>query len=146
MAPGPDKIPVRPSLVPRRAWLSETRSQTDHGNSIHDNTGLGIDLDDDGITPNDPNDVDSGRIICRTFNHQNAPWAQTRFAALNSAPGQTFTIQLYASPACDPSETARTDADWLDYGQHEWQWYALWALNPGSLTIGDHYDGNRLSW
>src|SRR5262245_10709577 len=68
------------------------------GNSIHDNTGLGIDLGDDGVTPNDPSDADSG-----ANNLQNFPIIGTAVVGapntisgtLNSAPGQTFTIHVY---------------------------------------------------
>jgi hypothetical protein len=111
------------------------------GNSIHDNTGLGIDLGDDGVTPNDPGDADSG-----ANNLQNFPIIGTAIAGtpntiggtLNSASNQTFTIHVYANPACDPSgngegqtligsTTANTNAS----GD------AVWAFNPGSLNAGD---------
>jgi hypothetical protein len=57
---------------------------------------------------------------------------------LNSAPGQAFTIHLYANPACDASGNGEgqtligsTTANTNGSGD------AVWALNPGSLTAGD---------
>jgi autotransporter-associated beta strand protein len=75
------------------------------GNSIHDNTGLGIDLGADGVTANDNQDPDSG-----ANNLQNFPTVSTAFAGtsavlgtLNSTPGAVFTIDVYANTACDGS-------------------------------------------
>jgi Calx-beta domain-containing protein len=111
------------------------------GNSIHDNAGLGIDLGDDGVTPNDPSDADSG-----ANNLQNFPIIGTAVAGtpntisgtLNSTPGQTFTVHVYANPACDPSGNGEgqtligsTTASTNGSGD------AVWTLNPGSLTAGD---------
>ncbi|HEX6185118.1 MAG TPA: Calx-beta domain-containing protein [Pyrinomonadaceae bacterium] len=88
-------------------------------NSVHSNGGLGIDLvaftfppqgglgDNDGVTPNDPSDADVG-----SNNLQNAPvvtsvvfenGAASFQGRLDSAPNQTYTVDLYASAACDPS-------------------------------------------
>jgi parallel beta-helix repeat protein len=77
------------------------------GNSISDNGGLGIDLNDDGVTANDAGDVDTG------FNNlQNFPvlvsaipdGADTRISgSLNSLPTATFTLEFFSSAAVDPS-------------------------------------------
>jgi hypothetical protein len=111
------------------------------GNSIHDNTGLGIDLGDDGVTPNDSIDTDSG-----ANNLQNFPIIATALVGtpnmvsgtLNSAPGQTFTIHLYANPACDASgngegQTLIGSATANTNGSGD----AVWSLNPGSMNAGD---------
>jgi hypothetical protein len=78
------------------------------GNTIHDNGGLGIDLGGDGVTINDNDDPDTG-----ANNLQNYP-----FMTQASTDGGTislrgfvdgtpstgpFTIDLFTSPACDPS-------------------------------------------
>ena len=76
------------------------------GNSIYSNTGLGIDLAPAGVTPNDAKDPDTG-----ANNLQNFPiiaqalvgGTNTIRGTLNSTPGQTFTIDLYDSPACNAS-------------------------------------------
>jgi uncharacterized repeat protein (TIGR01451 family) len=77
------------------------------GNSITANQGLGIDLGGDGVTANDTGDADSG-----PNNLQNFPVLQTANGAvggmavtgmLNSTPSSTFTIQFFASDACDSS-------------------------------------------
>src|SRR5207253_9084199 len=70
-------------------------------NSIHDNVGLGIDLGGDGITPNDPGDLDTGPNSL-----QNTPvltavaaGSQTRVVGrLESSPLTSFIIDLYANP------------------------------------------------
>ena len=85
------------------------------GNGITENTGLGIDLDAsatttigaDGVTLNDPNDVNSGDAN----NLQNYPvltsaatTAMTAVAGtLNSTPNRTFRIEFFSDTAADPS-------------------------------------------
>ncbi len=72
-------------------------------NSIFSNGGLGIDLDDDGPTPNDPGDGDFG-----PNDLQNKPVitsvtttgsTTTGSGNLNSTPGTTFKIQLFSNPS-----------------------------------------------
>jgi CSLREA domain-containing protein len=74
------------------------------GNSIHDNATLGIDLGDDGVTPNDLGDGDSG-----ANNLQNFPVlisvtyggaSTTVSGLLNSTANTTFQIDFYANPPC----------------------------------------------
>jgi hypothetical protein len=75
-------------------------------NSIVGNGGLGIDLDDDGVTPNDLGDPDAG-----ANNRQNFPvLAQTKAGAsttimgtLNSTPNSSFVIEFYINGFCDAS-------------------------------------------
>ncbi len=78
-------------------------------NSIHDNGGLGIALDEDAVIPNDNQDPDSG-----DNNRQNYPVLTSAVAdsiamesvisgTLNSTPGTVFTIEIYTNAACDPS-------------------------------------------
>jgi len=73
------------------------------GNSIHDNAGLGIDLNDDGATANDLGDGDTG-----PNNLQNFPvvssvtyGASTTVAGvLNATPGTLYQLDFYSSPGC----------------------------------------------
>ncbi|HEX5177156.1 MAG TPA: FG-GAP-like repeat-containing protein, partial [Chthoniobacteraceae bacterium] len=74
-------------------------------NSIHDNAGLGIDLNDDGITPNDPGDGDSGANDL--FNHPvitavipSAGGGQTISGTINSTPNSPVRIEVFRA---DPS-------------------------------------------
>ena len=75
-------------------------------NSIFENGGLGIDLNPNGVTANDEDDVDSG---CPN-DLQNFPvltGAQansvetTVQGTLNSTPARSFRVEYYSSPACD---------------------------------------------
>ncbi len=75
------------------------------GNAIFSNTGLGIDLDPDSITPNDAGDDDTG-----PNNRQNFPvislfeTGATRIVGtLNSEANTTFEIDFFANAAADPS-------------------------------------------
>ncbi|HEX8073006.1 MAG TPA: LamG-like jellyroll fold domain-containing protein [Pyrinomonadaceae bacterium] len=77
-------------------------------NSIFANAGLGIDLNADGVTPNDAGDGDTG-----PNNRQNFPALTTVAPAgggnttvqgtLNSTPNTQFRIEFFSNPACDPS-------------------------------------------
>jgi hypothetical protein len=76
-------------------------------NAVFANAGIGIDLDGDGVTPNDPCDGDSG-----ANNRQNAPvitsssssgGTTTIEGTLDSTPNMTFTIEFFSNGACDPS-------------------------------------------
>ncbi|MEZ6060089.1 MAG: right-handed parallel beta-helix repeat-containing protein [Planctomycetaceae bacterium] len=80
-----------------------SQSVTVLGNSIHDNGGLGIDLNDDGPTLNDPSDGDSG-----SNQLQNYPWIDPLFGgetsitgSLNSTPSATFQIEVFANFASE---------------------------------------------
>jgi len=76
---------------------------TIRGNSIHDNAGLGIDLNEDGVTANDPGDGDAGPNDLQNFPVLSSVsyGASTTVAGiLNSTPGTTFQIDFYANPAC----------------------------------------------
>lgn len=74
-------------------------------NSIFSNGGLGIDLDEDGVTPNDPGDSDNG-----SNNLQNFPvltsatsGSTTIEGMLNSTPNTEFRLEFFSNSVCDPS-------------------------------------------
>ncbi len=74
------------------------------GNSIFANGDLGIDLDIDGVTPNDAGDTDTG-----ANNLQNFPVitsisnGDTVEGTLNSMPNTEYTLEFFSNAACDPS-------------------------------------------
>jgi hypothetical protein len=76
------------------------------GNAIYDNTGLGIDLNGDGVTSNDVGDVDGRANQSQNFPTLLAAAAggNTRVAGtLASAPNTTYVLDFYASAVRDPS-------------------------------------------
>jgi len=86
----------------------ETTGNKIQTNSIHSNSGLGIDLGNDGVTPNDANDADTGP------NHlQNYPIVESAIyaggnttinASLHSQPGRTnYRIEFFANDVADPT-------------------------------------------
>jgi CSLREA domain-containing protein len=76
-------------------------------NSIHSNSGLGIDLWNDGVTLNDTLDVDTGPNGLQNFPIITSPVSATHTltATLRSVTGQTYRLDFYSSPAgtCDPT-------------------------------------------
>ncbi len=81
-------------------------------NSIHDNGGLGIDLDPthqsgDGVTANDAGDADTGPNGLQNFpvvgKAVRGSDSTTIRGTINSLAATKFVIRLYSSPECDPS-------------------------------------------
>lgn len=78
------------------------------GNAIFANGMLGIDLStsgvEDDVTANDPGDPDDRPNLRQNFPELDAASTTARIAGtLNSTANTTFSIDFYASPACDPS-------------------------------------------
>jgi hypothetical protein len=74
-------------------------------NSIFDNGLLGIELGllEDGPTPNDPKDPDTGTNKLQNFPVITSASTTQIKARLNSRPRKNFTIQFFSSPTADPS-------------------------------------------
>ena len=77
------------------------------GNRIFANGGLGIDLNDDGVTPNDLGDPDNNENNLQNFPVLSAATTSsgdlTISGTLNSIAGSTFWVDFYASAIADPS-------------------------------------------
>jgi hypothetical protein len=75
-------------------------------NSIYDNGGPGIDLGDDGPTPNDPGDADTGANQRQNFpSLASAVITNHSFevqGTLDSQPNTTFRLEFFASNPWDP--------------------------------------------
>jgi titin len=90
--------------------LSGVRN-TIRANSIYSNTGLGIDLNDDGVTPNDPSDADTGPNDLLNFPRlMAAEGTDERLRVLgdiDTPDPQTVIVELFAnlvpSPGGDPT-------------------------------------------
>jgi parallel beta-helix repeat protein len=88
-------------------WLTGGMRTTVRGNAIFSNGGLGIDLGDTGIAPNDAADSDDGAnkrqnfpVLTSVMSIGNSTTIQ---GSLNSIPNSTFQIDFYSNAALDPS-------------------------------------------
>ncbi len=86
-------------------------------NVIHTNGGLGIDLASDGITPNDPQDVDGSPNNLQNFPVLEAALSNTNSTTiqgtLNSTPNRTFRLEFFSNSAltgCDASGNGEGEA------------------------------------
>ena len=74
-------------------------------NTIHSNGELGIDLSDNGVTPNDANDADTGPNNLQNFPVIN--WVRRGDGignvTINGVNNHEYRIQYYANTTCDPS-------------------------------------------
>lgn len=66
-------------------------------NSIFSNTGIGIDLAGNGVTPNDPGDTDTGANLRQNFPVLTEA-AYVVAGTLNSAASAAFTLQFFLNP------------------------------------------------
>ena len=78
------------------------------GNRIHSNAMLGIDLNGNGVSANDPGDGDAGGNNLQNFpvlsNASNSHGATTRVDVnLTSFANGQYTLQFFANAGCDPS-------------------------------------------
>jgi titin len=76
-------------------------------NAIHQNGGLGIDLGQDGVTPNDAGDPDTGANLLQNYPILTAVTTNggaTQFAGtLNSLPNRSFRVEFFLAGGCDSS-------------------------------------------
>lgn len=72
-------------------------------NSIYGNSLLGIDLGNNGVTLNDPNDADGGANLQQNFPVLQSATTARIAGTLNSIADQTFTIDFYRVDSCDAS-------------------------------------------
>lgn len=76
-------------------------------NSIFSNGGLGIDLEDDGVTQNDAGDGDTGANTLQNFpvltSASLSGGSITIEGSFNSTPNKSFHLEFFASAAADPS-------------------------------------------
>jgi hypothetical protein len=104
---GPGANHIAYNLGGAIAVFGETHN-TIRGNSIHDNGSLGIDLNFNGPTVNDPLDADTGPNTLQNFPiiqsvEQLGPQGSgsTRIVGkLSSVPSTTFELDFYSNPAC----------------------------------------------
>ncbi len=75
------------------------------GNDIFGNTGLGIDLTDDGVTPNDSNDLDSGQNRLQNFPTIDSvvEGSVAVQGTLDSLPNSEFILEFFSTSVCDQS-------------------------------------------
>jgi parallel beta-helix repeat protein len=80
---------------------------TIEGNSIYNNSNLGIDLVPTGVTPNDPGDTDTGVNGLQNFPVVTSAvlsGATTLVSStLNSTANTQFRVEYFANTTCDPS-------------------------------------------
>ncbi|HEV3408995.1 MAG TPA: hypothetical protein VG095_01775, partial [Chthoniobacterales bacterium] len=72
--------------------------------AIHSNGQLGIDLGNDGVTPNDPGDIDASPNRFQNFPVLTSAAANTKLisGALNTESNRTYRIEFFANAGCDP--------------------------------------------
>lgn len=75
------------------------------GNAIFSNGGLGIDLNNDGVTGNDTGDGDPGPNLLQNFplltQATVGNGSTSVVGTLNSTADSAFTLDFYANPSCD---------------------------------------------
>lgn len=76
-------------------------------NSIFGNVGIGIDLNGDGVTPNDTGDGDTGANNLQNYPVLTEALSSAGLIAIsgtfNSLPNTTFRLEFFANPTCDSS-------------------------------------------
>jgi titin len=74
------------------------------GNAVFDNAAMGIELNRDGVSPNDEGDADTGPNSLQNFPEIMSAVANeggSILASLSSAPNSTFTLDFFSDTVCD---------------------------------------------
>jgi CSLREA domain-containing protein len=118
------------------------------GNTIHSNTGLGIDIDDDGVTANDANDADTGINDKLNFPVISSAVTGGRDGGrllFARRPAGNYRIEFFANPSgADPRGTARVRCSCTPRRSVTpgWGQRGSRRRSPGRRGC-DHGDGNR---
>ncbi|MCP4629396.1 MAG: tandem-95 repeat protein [bacterium] len=87
--------------------IASGTGNTIDSNSIYSNTGLGIDLGDNGVTANDINDTDSGANNLQNFpvlaSVTSGSWGTRIKGDLDSQVITAFNLQFFSDSTCDSS-------------------------------------------
>ena len=98
-------------------------------NSTHSNGGLGIDLNDDGVTANDSGDTDSGPNFLQNFP------TLTAFATRSDAASARFTLDVTANRRYIVDFYANDSCDASGNGEGK-QWLGFTPVLPSSSGFG----------
>ncbi|HTR42752.1 MAG TPA: M12 family metallopeptidase [Pseudomonadales bacterium] len=106
IAPGAGNVIAFSDAVGISLFETDTTNNAIRGNSIFNNTYLGIDLNYDGVTPNHvgfaagPNDLQNYPIITNAIGYGSVTVVA---GTLNSLPNQSYSIDLYRNLSPDSS-------------------------------------------
>jgi alpha-tubulin suppressor-like RCC1 family protein len=73
-------------------------------NRIYSNGGLGVDLEPDGVTANDAGDTDDGANDLQNHAVLESATRRSVQGTLDGYPNESYLMQVYSNPTCDPSE------------------------------------------
>jgi hypothetical protein len=130
-------------------------------NHIYNNSLLGIDLDNDGVTPNDdPPDADSGPNGLQNFpiisNVEVTPIGEAKQVmfdvSIASKPSTTYYIQVFSSAFCSPSgygegkqiffsNPVTTDSNGYGVIEEITDFYPLHIIGPCLTATATEFDG-----
>ena len=115
------------------------------GNSIHDNAGLGIDLGDNGVTPNDAGDGDTGANelvnfpVLETVDRNPDGTIVVTGSYDGSLPSSFYQLDFYVSDSCDSSGFGE-GATWLGSTSNLGDDSGDFTFNTGT-ALTDHVAG-----
>jgi hypothetical protein len=88
-------------------WIKSGYGNSIISNQISGSVGLGIELSEDGITPNDPGDVDTGANDLQNYplfsSVASGSDGTTISGELNSESNRSYVLQFFFNTSCNPS-------------------------------------------
>ena len=112
--------------------ITSSAGHTISNNAIYANAGLGIEIGNDGVTPNDTPDTDGAQNFPVLTAAVTTGAQVTISGTLSSTPGATFRLEFFASPA---------PGDASGYGEGERFLGAVQAIDGGANDLDLTVDG-----